>query len=221
MEVLPQEDEGGPGLVEGEHGPARDVVVVAASAGGLEAFGGFVEAIDPAIPAGIALVYHRNPQIDGNLLAILQRRSRLPVVEPAAGDPFRHGCVFVAPRDRHLLLDARGTFVLSQGPPVHYSRPAADTLFTSAAKAFGPRVLGVVLSGAGLDGARGCQAIKQAGGVVLVQDLREASFPFMPMNTIDRDHPDAVLTLPELAAAVQALAAGGVVPGVSSSPPSG
>jgi two-component system chemotaxis response regulator CheB len=189
----------------------RDVVVVAASAGGLEAFGAFVAAIDPATPAGIAFVFHRSPFAQDHLVPILQRSSRLPIVEPAAGERFVHGRVFLAPRDRHLILDGDGAFALSRGPALHHSRPAADVLFNSAAASFGPRALAVVLSGCGFDGARGCQAIKAAGGMVLVQDLNEASFPWMPMHTIRYDHVDAVLPLPALAAAVETLAAGGVL----------
>jgi chemotaxis response regulator CheB len=82
-------------------------------------------------------------------------------------------------------------------------------LFSSAAATCGPRVLGVALSGCGFDGARGCLAIKAAGGVVLAQDLREASFPFMPMQAIRQDHVDAILPLPALVAAVETLAGGG------------
>ncbi len=190
----------------------RDVVVIAASAGGLEAFGTLASKLDPAIPAGIALVFHRNPFVDGDLLAVLRRFSRLPIVEPATGDRFEHGVVYLAPRDRHLVLDGANDFVLDRGPLLHHShsRPAADALFCSAARACGPRVLGVVLSGCGFDGARGSLAIKAAGGMVLAQDLGEASFPFMPLHTIRQDHVDAVLPLPDLAEAVRTLAAGRV-----------
>jgi two-component system chemotaxis response regulator CheB len=120
--------------------------------------------------------------------------------------------VFLAPRDRHLLFED-GVFRLSRGPKQHYVRPAADVLFASAAKTHGRRVLAVVLSGAGFDGASGCLAVKGAGGVVLAQDLKDAEIPFMPMHTIQRDHVDAVLPLPELTEAIAALAAGRAIEG--------
>ncbi|APR80461.1 Chemotaxis response regulator protein-glutamate methylesterase CheB [Minicystis rosea] len=115
--------------------------------------------------------------------------------------------MFLAPRDRHLLFED-GMFRLGRGPKQHFVRPAVDVLFESAAKAHGRRVVAVVLSGGGFDGAMGALAIKRAGGIVLAQDLEDADIPFMPMHTIQRDHVDAVLPLPKLIEAITALSAG-------------
>lgn len=196
-------------IVNGER-IVRDVVVVATSAGGLEAFGTLASGLPPGLPAGVAVVYHRNPYVDGDLLSILRRRASLPVVEPSSGDIFSHGTIYLAPRDRHLLLDTNA-FILSRGPPLHHSRPAADALFTSAAQACGPRVIGVVLSGCGFDGARGSLAIKARGGIVVTQDLEDASFPWMPAYTLAKDHVDAVLTVPQIVQAVRVLSTGGAL----------
>jgi two-component system chemotaxis response regulator CheB len=185
----------------------RDVVVVGGSAGGVEAFRALLGAFSPSLPAVVAVVFHRSPLSDGMILPILQHATRLPVVEPKEGDAFVHGTVYLAPRDRHLLFQD-GAFHRSRGPALHFSRPAIDALFTSAARAHGRRVLGVILSGCGFDGARGCLAIKAAGGLVIAQTPEEASFPFMPMNAIAGDHVDATLPILSIIEAICALAAG-------------
>jgi two-component system chemotaxis response regulator CheB len=190
-----------------QRGIARDVIVVAASAGGLTPLRALLGSLAPGLPAGVAIVFHRNSFADGQLLPVLQRSSRLPVHEPHEGEAFLHGSIYLAPRDRHLCF-AHGAFHLSRGPRLHAARPAADVLFTSAAEEFGTRVLGVVLSGAGFDGAQGCVAIKANGGLVIAQALDEASFPFMPKHAIRQDHVDAILTLPAIERAIIELAVG-------------
>jgi two-component system chemotaxis response regulator CheB len=187
--------------------PARDVVVIAASAGGLEPLSALLAAQPRDLPAGVAIVIHRNRFLEGQLLPVLQRRSPLPVIEPTTGTPFEPRMAYLAPRDHHLTLED-GVFHLDRGPELHHFRPAADVLFTAAAQAYGPRVVGIVLSGAGFDGARGCLAIKAAGGTVLVQKPGEADFPYVPQLAIGMDHVDAVLPLGEIAAAIPALATG-------------
>lgn len=186
---------------------ARDVVVVAASAGGLEGLMRLLRALPAAVPAGIAAVVHRNRFADGQLREVLQGCSSLPVVEPESGVPFEHGRVYLAPRDHHLML-AHGAFQRSRGLPLHHLRPAADALFTTAASACGPRVLAVVLSGGGFDGAAGCLAISRQGGMAIVQAPGEAHFPFMPRHAISADHVEAALPLARMAEAIATLARG-------------
>ncbi|MFT3771928.1 MAG: chemotaxis protein CheB [Minicystis sp.] len=192
--------------------PARacDVVVIGASAGGLEALMRLLAELPADLPARIAIVFHRNRFTDGQILPILQRRSTLPVTEPATGSPFATGGVYLAPRDHHLEVED-GIFRLDRGPELHHLRPAADRLFVTAAEIFGPRVLGVVLSGGGFDGARGCLAIHERGGLVMVQAPEDASFPFMPEFTIAEDDVDLVLPIAEMAAAITALVRGEAV----------
>ena len=142
---------------------------------------------------------------------MIQRGTAMPVVEPTPGEVFQHGVAYLAPRDHHLVFVAGGSFDVTRGPPLHFSRPAADALFGSAARIFGPRVVGVVLSGSGFDGASGCIAIKAAGGAVLIQAPTEASFPFMPQHTLINDHVDAVLPIDEIPGALAQLAAGRMI----------
>ncbi len=190
---------------------ARDIVVVVASAGGFQPVRRIASAFPADLPAGIAIVLHRGVHADPGLLAsILQRDSRLRVTEPHDGEPFEHGTLYLAPMDEHLIL-LSGRFFRSRGPKENFSRPAADPLFRSAADEFGPRVLGVILSGGNSDGALGALAISHAGGITLAQDPREAESPSMPLNAIKLDHVAAVLPLDGLLNAIATLAQGNVL----------
>jgi two-component system chemotaxis response regulator CheB len=186
---------------------ARDVVVIAASAGGFELIMRLAAELDPALPAGVVVVLHRSPTHVGTLLELVQRRCRLRVIEPTGGEPFAHGTVYLAPPDRHLIL-RDGHVWLSASPREHFSRPAANPLFRSAAAEYGPRVLGVVLSGGDSDGTMGCDAVLAAGGITLAQDPGEARDPSMPRSTIQHHSVTAVLSMDGIIAAIHELAAG-------------
>jgi two-component system, chemotaxis family, protein-glutamate methylesterase/glutaminase len=185
----------------------RDMIVIAGSAGGIESLKKLLRGLPATLPATLAVVIHRSPVAASHLADVLQKASTLRVIEPAPLDPLEHGSVYLAPRDLHMQV-VDGSFALSRGPKEHHTRPAADPLFTSAAASCGPRVVGVVLSGAGYDGVTGCVAIKERGGIVLVQDPGEATMPWMPRSAIAEDHVDGVMTITELAPALVALAAG-------------
>jgi two-component system, chemotaxis family, protein-glutamate methylesterase/glutaminase len=187
---------------------ARDVVVVAASSGGFQPIRAIAAAMPADLPAGIAIVLHRGSgDIAGMLPAILQRDSRLRVVEPQDGDPFAHGMLYLAPAGQHLVL-REGRFYRDSGPRENFARPAANPLFRSAAAELGPRVLGVVLSGGDSDGALGARAITAGGGITLAQDPHEAGDPSMPRSVIALDDVSAVLPLERLIPAIVALARG-------------
>jgi two-component system chemotaxis response regulator CheB len=111
----------------------------------------------------------------------------------------RRGHVYIAPPDRHLTLTALETFHLDHGPKIDFHRPAADALFKSAAIAFGPRVIGVVLTGGDGDGTEGLKAMHATGGLSIVQDPSEALAPSMPRHAITGDHPDFVVKLADMA----------------------
>ena len=182
-----------------------DIVVVGASAGGLRALYELIERIPPAFPAVFAVVLHRSPSHESRLAEILARRSALPVVEAAHGQRAESGHIYLAPRDRHLLLIQERRFSLPRSAKVHFTRPAIDPLFESAATVYGARVIGVLLSGGGHDGVSGLIAIKASGGLALVQDPGEAEFPWMPANAICFDHVDAVLPIAQIADRISAL----------------
>jgi two-component system chemotaxis response regulator CheB len=151
----------------------RDVIVIGASAGGVAALSALFAKLPRDLPAAIGVVIHRSPLVESHLPRVLGRWSALPVLEPGEGEVFAPGRIYAAPRDHHMVLDD-SRLRLSRGPKEHRTRPAVDPLFRSAARAFGPRVVGVVLSGSGSDGVGGMIAIKGAGGLTLVQDPREA-----------------------------------------------
>jgi two-component system chemotaxis response regulator CheB len=162
----------------------HDVVVIGASAGGVEALRLFVASLTPDFPAPILVVLHLPRTAPSALPAILGRRCDLPVHTAADGEPARPGHIYIAPPDQHLLL-ADGRLALSRGPAENGHRPAADPLFRSAAQAHGSRAIGVVLSGSRDDGAAGALSIARHGGQVVVQSPDEAIQPSMPRATLE------------------------------------
>lgn len=185
----------------------RDLVVIGASAGGFSAIRDLLGGLPPDLPAALCVVMHRHPFSESQLAEVLSGRSALPVSEPKHAEQVRHGRVYVAPRDHHLTID--GTELrLDRGPKEHFTRPAVDPLFRSAARAYGRRVIGVVLSGFGDDGVSGLMAIKAAGGLSIAQHPAEATHDPMPRNAILGDHVDAILTMDELAVRLPGLVQG-------------
>ena len=188
-------------------GIARDIVVIGASAGGVEALQALLAQLPRTLPAVVAVVIHRSPMFESRLPFVLGLRAHLPVMEPGDGDPVVPGRIYTAPRDQHLVFED-GQLHLNRGPKEHRTRPAIDPLFRSAAAAYGARVLGVLLTGLGDDGVPGFIDIKAAGGLTLVQDPAEARYPSMPRTAIAEDDVDGVLRLDDLAKAIAALGSG-------------
>lgn len=176
--------------------------MIAASAGGLEPLRRIVAALPCAFPSSIFIVVHIGDH-RSDLAQILSWSSRLSVAFAEHDRPIRPGHIYVAPPGQHMVLEA-GRIRLNRGPKVHHTRPAADPLFISAAKAYGKSVIGVVLSGGDSDGAEGLRVIKEHGGCVVVQKPEESFNPSMPATAIARDHPDACLSVADIARFLQA-----------------
>jgi two-component system, chemotaxis family, protein-glutamate methylesterase/glutaminase len=155
------------------------VVVVGASWGGLEALTSLVRGLPDDFPVPVVVIQHRGRDSKTLLADLLQDRSRLQVSEPDDKEPLQAGHVYVAPSDYHLLVDV-GYLSLEMDAPVRYSRPSIDVTFSSAADSYGPRAIGVVLTGANADGAIGLRSIVDAGGIGIVQDPDSAEMPVMP-----------------------------------------
>jgi two-component system chemotaxis response regulator CheB len=136
---------------------------------------------------------------------ILARRTNLPVKEAAEGDRLEPGRAYIAPPNRHLLINPDGSLSLTQTQLVHFVRPSADLLFESTAASYKERAIAVVLSGSGQDGAMGVRAIKKMGGTVIIQDARDAEFRGMPDAALETGAADFVLNLDEIAPALQKL----------------
>jgi len=192
-------------------GTARDIIVVGASAGGVQALMALLSSLPGNLPAIVAVVLHRG-SMPGYLAQVLARESTLPIVEPTERVIPTAGTVYLAPADRHLVFE--GEAVTShRGPKEHSTRPAVDPLFRSAAAIHANRVVGVILTGAGDDGVNGLIEITKAGGLALTQDPDEATMPYMPLHALHRDHVCRVFSLKELGSALQTLASGGPVEG--------
>lgn len=192
--------------------PVQDVIVLGASAGGVEALADLISLLPADLPAAIFVVLHIPPHGASVLPSILSRRGRLPARHLEDGEAVRRGQVYVAPPDHHLLLrqEAGQLFVrLTRGPAENGHRPAVDTLFRSAARAAGPRVAGVILTGTLDDGTAGLEAVKIRGGIALVQDPDEALFGSMPRSAIENVAVDYVQPLAALARTLTSLAKGG------------
>lgn len=142
---------------------------------------------------------------------VMGRRSKLPVVQAVDGMELERGRVYLAPPDRHLLVNRDGIISLTQTELVNFVRPSADLLFESVAAAYGERAIAVVLTGAGKDGSMGVTAIKKRGGTVIVQDEATSEFFGMPSAAIHTGVVDFVLSLDEIPAALITLMAGEVV----------
>lgn len=184
-----------------------DVVVVGSSAGGLHALAEFLKPLRADFPAAIVVVQHLSPDHESILAEIMARSSALPVKQAEHNERILPGEVYIGPPDRHLLVGPR-RLRLTQSAHVHFSRPSIDLLFESAAAAYGPRCLAVILSGSGRDGSAGIRAIKEAGGAVLAQDPEGADFRHMPEAAIATSCVDRVVPLPELGSTVQNLCLG-------------
>jgi two-component system chemotaxis response regulator CheB len=185
--------------------PDHDIVVVGASAGGVEALTNVVGSLPAALPASVFVVLHV-PVTGGSALPnILTRHGPLPASHAKDGEPIERRRIYVAPPDHHLLLRA-GHVHLARGPRENGHRPAVDPLFRSAAFEYATRVVGVVLSGALDDGTAGLLAIKSRGGVAIVQHPEDALYPGMPNNAIEHVEIDHVLPAAAVGATLGALA---------------
>src|SRR5438477_2800197 len=191
--------------------PPADIIVVGASAGGVEALQRLVSHFPPDLPAAVFIALHLPAWGLSKLPAILMRSGPLPASHPQDGTPIRNGHIYVAPPDQHLLVN-EGYLQLSAGPRENRQRPAVNVLFRSAALAYGPRVIGVILTGALDDGTSGLWEIKQRGGMAIVQEPSDALFPDMPRNALENVPVDHAVPLQEVAALLGALAGQPVAP---------
>jgi two-component system chemotaxis response regulator CheB len=182
-----------------------DIVAFASSAGGLSALSRVFSALPEDFPAGIVVVQHLDPRHRSLMAEILSRRTHLKVKEAEEGDKLTGGTVFIAPPNRHLLVNADRSLSLTQSELVHFVRPSADLLFESVAASHRERAIAVVLTGSGTDGAMGVKAIKKMGGTLIVQDKETSEFFGMPEAAMQSGQVDFILRLDEIPSALLTL----------------
>ncbi|MDE1144464.1 MAG: chemotaxis protein CheB [Paraburkholderia tropica] len=181
-----------------------DAVVIGASAGGVDVLGQLLPMLPARFGAAVLIVLHLPPASPSFLVQALGVRCALPVSEPDAGEPIQGGRVYIAPPDYHMLVDSDASVALSIEGPVRFSRPSIDVLMESAAAVYGARLLGVLLSGANDDGARGLAAIRAAGGTTWAQAPDTAYAPQMPEAAIAAGAVNETLTPTALGARLAA-----------------
>jgi two-component system chemotaxis response regulator CheB len=174
--------------------PGHDIIVVGASAGGVEALVTLIHALPRKLSAAVFVVLHIPAQSPDFLPSILQRAGTHEVVHSTDGMTIEHERIYVAPPDYHMLVE-RDRVRVVRGPKENRHRPAIDPLFRSAAQAYGPRVVGVILTGALDDGTAGLLAVKRRGGIAVVQNPSEAMYPSMPSSALAHVEVDHVLSL--------------------------
>jgi two-component system chemotaxis response regulator CheB len=162
----------------------RDIIVVGASAGGVTALTQLIESLPKDFLASIFVVLHVPPYSPSNLPAILSRVSSLKAIHPKDGDQVKPGRICIAPPDHHMLLEG-DRILIKKGPEENRFRPSIDALFRSAAYVYGPRVIGIVLSGLLNDGTSGLWSVKRLGGITIIQKPGDANFPSMPLNVLE------------------------------------
>ena len=192
------------------------LIAIAASAGGVPALQAVLGQLPASLPAAVVVVLHRPKSPASILEQILARVSRLPVSSPMYGDAIRPGCIYIARPDLHPTVQPTRRFGYVDGTRVRGVLSSANPLFESAGQVFRERVIGVVLTGSGFDATDGVQAVKAAGGIVIVQDPATALYSGMPLSAVKTGAADRVLPLDEIAPALVAITA--AVPGGGAQP---
>jgi two-component system chemotaxis response regulator CheB len=185
------------------------LIVVGASAGGLNALINLVEQLPENFQAPVLIVQHISADASGDvLLNALNRQGKLRCVHAVHGESIQAGKVYLAPSDHHLLVGKDGHLNVTKGAPENRSRPGIDPLFRSAAVAFGNRATGIILTGYLDDGTAGLIAIKRCGGTCIVQDPKEADYPDMPKNALNQVKADYCVPIAEMGGILAKLVAG-------------
>jgi two-component system chemotaxis response regulator CheB len=176
----------------------RNIIVIGASAGGFEAIKQLVAALPATLDAAIFIVWHMAPDVTGLLPRVLNRQKGLVASNAIDNEKISFNHVYVAPPDKHLLLD-KGVVRVTRGPKENRFRPAVDPLFRSAAEHYGARVIGIILSGALDDGTAGLWTVKSRGGLAIVQEPEEALVSSMPESALAAVDVDYRVPMAEMA----------------------
>jgi two-component system chemotaxis response regulator CheB len=199
---------------EGAAGTDPWLVVLAASADGIQAIQTVLSGLPPGFQAAVIVVQHRSPERPSQLEHVLSRYAAMPVVTATENEEVRPGLVYIARPDSHLTIDRNRTFAYHDGKRIRFLRSSANPLLESAAAAFGGQVVAVVLTGTGSDATDGVQCVKGHGGIVLAQDRSTSGYWGMPGSAVASGSVDLVLPLHEISAALKSIVDGVPVPGL-------
>ena len=177
--------------------PQPRIIAIGGSADGFKSLTTILQDLPPEFPAAVVITQHVRRGRKSLLPRLLARRCKLLVKEAAPYEALRPSVVYLAPSDHHLVVEDNHLNVTA-GPPVNFSRPSIDVTFQSVAARCGSRAIGVVLSGGGRDGAKGLRAIKDAGGISIVQDPADARVTAMPLSALAADHVDFMLPISKI-----------------------
>ena len=185
--------------------PAPRAIVIGASAGAVQALLTLLPALPASFPLPVLVVVHMPADRSNVLVPLFQTKCLIRVKEAEDKEPLVAGVVYFAPSDYHLLVEADGTLALSADEMVNYSRPSIDVLFESAADAYGPALIGLILTGANHDGAAGLKAVMDAGGVAIVEDPVGAYVPTMPLAALEACATARIMDLDAIASYLSSL----------------
>jgi two-component system chemotaxis response regulator CheB len=175
------------------------VIVVGVSMGGVQALRVLLSGLPKDFPVPLLIVHHISPDAGSDLANMLNALCAIHVKEAEEEETITSKTAYLAPSNYHLLAEKNGTLALSVDAPVNFARPSVDVLFESAAEAFGPGLIGVILTGAGSDGSKGLKRIKDKGGLAVIQDPADADVDSMPRSALAAVKADHVLVLREIA----------------------
>ncbi len=187
---------------------STQAIVLGASAGAVDALSTILPALRAGFPLPMIVVVHLPPDKNNVIPELLRVRCRINVREAEDKEPIQPGTVYFAPPDYHLLVETNRRLSLSSEEPVHFSRPSIDVLFETAADAYASELIGIILTGANSDGARGLRAVYEAGGIALVQRPELAYSPVMPQAALDACPGALALGLEEIAAYLMEVVSG-------------
>ena len=185
--------------IENKIKEAEKLIIIGGSSGGIEAMFLILEKLKSTFSIPIVLVLHRSQNIDNSLTEIFNYKTNLVVKEADEKDELKVRHLYIAPPNYHLLIESDGSLSLDVSEKVLFSRPSIDVSFESAARAYGPNLTAVLLSGANMDGSKGLQKVKLLGGEIFIQDPKEAAVNFMPQKAIDITQTKNIFTCEEIA----------------------
>lgn len=180
-------------------------IVIGVSAGGFKALHRILPMFSANFPLPIIVVQHRKADLDSYFIKSLTDKCQMVVKEPLDKTAIEPGHIYIAPGGYHLLVEKELYFSLSVDPPVCYCRPSIDVLFESAAEAFGAGLVGIILTGANIDGTRGIKMIKLSGGITIAENPETAEVDYMPSSAIKTNSVDHILNLDEIPCFVKKL----------------